>query len=133
MAEPPPCDLDPNVYIIGSAWYDGRTGQHQWKALMHGAPVEHALVLCACPLCVERLGQLTAKWEPPPPPEPEPPRVVDVEPVRLDVLELLADGLSRQQIAEAAEIDATTVTRLLRSDVKRVSVTTADAVLAVSV
>ena len=121
------------MFIIGSAWFDARPGEQRWKAFHHGAPVEHALVLCDCPVCVERLGQLTTRREPPPPPQPEPPKRVDAGPVREHVLELLGSGMSRDGIATAAGVDRSTVCRVLQPYAARVSVDTAAALLTVGV
>ena len=58
---------------------------------------------------------------------------VEVAAVRAHVVELLAGGMTRSALALAAGVDATTVTRLLRPDVRQVRTATAEAVLAVKI
>ena len=86
---------------------------------------------CGCPVCWERAELLDRPAGPPPPPEPEPPKRVDAKPVRDHVLELLAAGMSRDEIATAAGIDRSTVVRALKPYAAKVSCETAAALLAV--
>src|SRR3954451_15587501 len=55
----------------------------------------------------------------------QPALTVPVGPVRDRVALLLGVGMSRTQVAEAAEVDTTTITRLLRADAHRVHADTA--------
>lgn len=138
QAAAPPCDLDSAEFNLCSAFWapPNEYFPSGWRAMKHGVPVnrEH-LLACGCPLCMEGYEKLV-RWAAPPvrPPEPEPvepPRKVDVGPVRAHVLELL-DTMSRGEVAVAAGVDVTTIARLLRPDVRQVTVETAEAVLAVA-
>ena len=90
---------------------------------------------CGCPLCWERADEFEAAEKrfpsPPPPPAPKPPRVVDVAPVRAHVRRLLEAGMSRERIAVAAQLDRTTIARVLRPSVRQVRADTAEVLLAV--
>ena len=136
MAERPPCDLDPLTFIVAAAFW--HPVSLRWMAPMHGKAVANVAVMdaCGCLACVGG-ARLVRSWRQGPPapplPEPEPPKRVDVGPVRERVLELLASGWSRDEIATAAGVDRSTVCRLLRPYAARVSVDTAAAVLTLSV
>ncbi len=129
----PPCDLDSAEYNLTSAWW-GPPNEHfpsGWRALRHGCGPIADMRACACPVCWERAERIDHRPGPPPPPESEPKRV-ETGPVRDHVLELLAAGMSRDEIAIAAGIDRSTVCRLLKPYAAKVSCETAAALLAVT-
>lgn len=129
-----PCDLDGSVYNLRSAWW-GPPNEYfpsGWRATKHGCGLTETMRRCGCPICFERAEVLERRHvPPPPPPEPEPKRL-EVAPVAEHVRRLLAGGMSRTQLAVAAGIDRTTITRLLREDVCRVSVDTAERLLGIA-
>ena len=129
-----PCDLDPEVFNVAAAFVHPVTDR--WMAPHHGVGQRSTLKACGCAVCMDAYeGWVAAEREAGPvrrpPPEPAPPRTVEIGPVRLLVVGLL-DQMSRHELAAAAGIDATTISRLLRADVRRVSVTTAEALAAVA-
>jgi hypothetical protein len=128
-----PCDLDPAEFNVATASWRG--DQRRWVACRHGVGSFDMVDACGCDVCATRAATMRAPRHPAvtrrPPAPPAEPRTVDVAPVREHVEQLLAAGMSRKSIAVAAGIDRTTVNRLLRADVTRVHVDTAETLLAV--
>lgn len=140
----PPCDLDPEVYNLHSAWYD-RTLQ-RWKATKHGVivvsrsgdPVE-LLLACGCEPCAARADDWTERRERQSAARAARAEVVDPPPARVDADEvrahledLIEGGMSSGQIAVAAGVDYSTVRRVLKPWASQVAATTARRLLMVS-
>jgi hypothetical protein len=130
---PPDCPLDPREYA--QAWRAWGPGP-QWVTRVHGDPLlnAHGLARCGCEVCLARLGEI----------DPDEhrraleriaaaaPKRCDVGPAREHLRRLLAGGRTMTSVAVDAGLDRTTLNRVLRADVRRVNVATAEALLAVA-
>ena len=129
-------DLDGEYYNLAAARWNEL---HQcWQAPYHGMGSMEALELCGCAKCLDELTTRRRlvereRWRQEHPGERWSARActVEVGPVREHLRALLDAGMSRTEVAVAAGVDRTTLSRVLRADVRRVHADTATALLAV--